>query len=219
MKIVFSHVFYTYPPVPSKEKISKSDAQSGAPLPEDEAETFSGRQVLQDFSFWFDSSRPTLLLGPSGIGKTTVVRLAAGLLKPDSGTVSGITPNTRVAVTFQEDRLFDPFTVYGNWKLAVPSLNREQASAMAVELGIGEVLDEKPASLSGGMKRRAAVGRSLLFPAEVLLLDEPFAGLDPDSAVLTQKAILAHCSGKALLVVSHQEKDAQALGARIVRLE
>lgn len=178
-----------------------------------------GREILHQVDLTLESEQPVMLLGPSGIGKTTLLRILAGLEQPQAGEVIGLQPNDRVAVLFQEDRLFPTMRVWDNLHLVCPQLTREQAVQLLEELGLEKgVLSQYPRQLSGGMRRRVALARALCFPAQAVLLDEPCQGLD---ALVRQKvlyAISSHTQGRPLLVVSHEPEDAAVLGARMVHL-
>lgn len=175
--------------------------------------------VLSHVNLELNERQPVVLLGESGGGKTTLLRLLAGFLKPQSGRIDGISADTRIAVLFQEDRLFPHMTVYKNLKLVCPGLTRAEAAGCLAELNLDEnVLDDLPGKLSGGMRRRAALARALLFPAELVLLDEPFQGLDEDTHKKAIDAVKKRTKGRPLLLISHDPEDGPALGAKVIRL-
>ena len=179
----------------------------------------AAKEVLKDVSLSFSDEKPTVLLSPSGSGKTTLLRILCGFLKPDSGEITGLGKDEKISVVFQEDRLFDTMNIYENWRIADPGLSEAEAKQLASELDLAEeVLKEKPATLSGGMRRRAAVGRALLYPARVVLMDEPFQGLDEETRARVIRTVRERCRGKALLVITHDPEDAGLLGADICRL-
>ena len=158
----------------------------------------------------------TCLMGASGAGKTTLLRILAGLETPDAGNISGVP--RRIAMVFQEDRLTEHLTVRGNLKLALGKRYDEaQAEQMLTALLLPGVLSQAVSALSGGMKRRVALCRALLFDAELIVLDEPFKGLDED----TKRAAMDMLKGYAkrqVLLVTHDEEEARYLGASIVRI-
>ncbi len=181
---------------------------------------YGGQEVLSGVDLTLDEDQPVLLLGASGRGKTTLLRVIAGFLQPQRGRVLGVGPETRMAVLFQEDRLFDPLTVYKNLKLVRPDLSRERAGEWLKEVGLGpQVLDEHPRALSGGMRRRIALIRALMFEAQLVLLDEPYQGLDEDTRALALAATRRHRGRRPMLVISHEAADGPALGARTVTME
>ena len=134
---------------------------------------FGGKVVLDRFTYAFPETGAVALMGPSGVGKTTLFRILLGLERPDSGTVSGMDGKS-VSVVFQEDRLFPGLTVLQNAEVAGSG-----GAEWLARLGLGEELNARPDSLSGGMRRRVALARALCRDGEIFLLDEPFQGLDP----------------------------------------
>lgn len=182
--------------------------------------SYGDQPVLQGVSLEFTDEQPVVLLGGSGMGKTTLMRLLAGLMKPEKGEIKGITEDTRIAVMFQEDRLFPHLTVYKNLKLIHPDVSFEEAAELLSQLNLDRsVLDQLPRELSGGMRRRAALARALLFEADVVLMDEPFQGLDVDTRKMALAAVKKWTKGRPLLLISHEPEDGPALGAKMVWIE
>ena len=139
---------------------------------------YGGKLILDRFSLELPGRGFTALSGPSGCGKTTLLRVLAGLAAPECGTVSGIDP-ARTAFLFQEDRLLPWRTVRQHIADVLPRARRGEVGkwlAFAEMEGEG---DACPAGLSGGMARRLALARCAALGGELLLLDEPFAGVDP----------------------------------------
>ena len=177
------------------------------------SKSFGGRQVLKDLSF---TAGPGLLciMAPSGVGKTTLLRILLGLETPDSGTVTGV---DRWAAVFQEDRLLEQLDAWGNLRFALgEDLDRRQAAELLDLLGLDLEDPKAVRDYSGGMKRRLALARCLLAPAEALALDEPFTGLDEASRERAMTAIRQYGAGKLVLLVTHRPEDAQ--GQRLLTL-
>lgn len=144
----------------------------------------------------------TRLLGPSGIGKTTLLRILLGLETADSGTIS---PEAlRWAAVFQKDRLLEGLDAEGNLRFVLGA-NYDAAAARALlkELGLGDVGRKKVRDYSGGMKRRLALARALLAPSDALALDEPFTGLDPANRSAALACILRAAEEKIVLLAAH----------------
>ncbi len=159
--------------------------------------------VLDDISF---TARVgvTRLLGPSGIGKTTLLRVLLGLETPDSGTVNG--DKFRWTAVFQENRLLEGLDAEGNLRFVLgTNYNAAAAQALLEELGLGDVGKKKVRDYSGGMQRRLALARALLAPSDALALDEPFTGLDSENREAALRAILRAAETKIVLLSTHEE--------------
>ena len=181
--------------------------------------SYGERRVLAGFSHVFPEGRVSCVLGPSGCGKTTLLRLIAGLEAPDAGEILGL-PRGGLAMVFQEDRLPPQLDAAACVRCALPKApDRERRIAAALEaLGLGDVGGQPVREFSGGMRRRVALARALLYPAPLVLMDEPFKGLDDatrDRAVACARPLLA---GRTVLLVTHDAQDARAFDAEILRL-
>lgn len=138
--------------------------------------SFGGRIILDQVSFDLAETGTYALMGSSGIGKSSLLKIMAGLLPPDSGRIIGL-KSKRIGFVFQEDRLLPWYSAVKNVMLAMDHPSRERASSLLNAFEI-EDIDALPAVLSGGMKRRVALARAAAFEPDVLLLDEPFSGID-----------------------------------------
>ena len=166
--------------------------------------------VLQDFSFRFEPGGSYLLSGRSGIGKTTLLRLLMGLETAESGSIVPEPGGLSFSAAFQEDRLIGEYTVLENILLIKPVFSTEEIRE-AIRLVLPEDVSGKPVSaLSGGMKRRAAVLRAVLAHSDVLILDEPFTGLDPESREKTLGLIRRFQGERLLILTSHEDEGLDA---------
>lgn len=182
------------------------------------SKSYSGRQILRDFSCRIREGAICAVLAPSGAGKTTLLRLILELEMPDSGLISGIP--VKKAALFQEDRLCPNLTAAANIRMAVPRASKAQIQSILTELGLTDSMATPASALSGGMARRAALARALLCSGELLTLDEPFSGLDEDNRLLAIGAILAHRRGRTTILVTHRHEDLDQLGVeQIIQLE
>ena len=180
------------------------------------SKSFGEKEVLKNVSFSFPAGRVTCLMGPSGSGKTTILSLLLELIKPDSGKVSGL-PERKAAV-FQEDRLFEDFSVLSNLS-AVTKRSEETIREALSAIGLKDASEEKVKILSGGMKRRVAILRALLSDYDLLVLDEPFKGLDEDLRKETAACVLNKNAGRTIVMVTHDPAEAELMGADIIYLK
>lgn len=175
----------------------------------------------------------TMLFGPSGVGKTTILQMVAGLVRPESGhvRVGGETlfdataridvrpEHRRIGYVFQEPRLFPHRRVAANLRYGMGRGGGDWDGIIAM-LGIGHLLDRWPRSLSGGEARRVAIGRALLSDPRVLLLDEPLSSLDRARRgdILDALVAVRDRSGIPILMVTHDPEEAERIATAIVRL-
>lgn len=188
----------------------------------DLSKSYGDKSVLCDISFSAKTNDRIVIMGGSGCGKTTLLRIIAGLESYDGGTVD--TNGERIALMFQEPRLLP-------WKNAIDNvrvpLGADKAHIAdkyleAVELSLKTDGKKMPRELSGGMKQRVALARFLAYAevsdASILLLDEPFSALDDDTADKMLALLKSFSENKILLVVTHNEKHAESLGSKVIRL-
>ena len=160
----------------------------------------------------------TVLMGPSGSGKTTFVNILCGLMAPDTGHVT-LPPETVIAMTFQEDRLIEHATVLDNVLLPITSKSKTQALELLDKLDLSGESQKKVYTLSGGMKRRVALCRSLLMPFTFLILDEPFKGLDDLTKSHVLELLQTYNDGeKYILIISHDKAAVAELHAPVLTL-
>lgn len=176
------------------------------------------RPVLDGFSLELPEAGVVCLTGPSGCGKTTLLRVLAGLATPERGALAGL-DGRRVAVVFQEDRLLPWETAVENVVTTQDAEAHRRAAEWLGELGLGASLHLRPADLSGGMRRRVALARALAAEPDLLLLDEPFTGLDEASWRLAAGLIAAAPPHRLTVLVTHAPAQADALRAPLVRLD
>ena len=177
--------------------------------------SYGEKRVLEDFSLTLPLEGVTVLSGPSGCGKTTLMRCIAGLERPQGGTVSGIVPS-ETAFLFQEDRLFPWRTAEQHILDVLPKARRGEADRWLALAGLEAEKAAYPAALSGGMKRRLALARTLALGGKLYLLDEPFTGVDGDR-IRSLIAALREL-GTPVLLSSH-EALVRSLADRVVDLD
>lgn len=210
--IEFRNVTYTVPSGVEDDPTTPSD------------ERLIRRFILDDVSFRVPPRSITCIMGVSGTGKTTLLRLMAGLLKPDSGEILISGQNIvgmkekelnevrrRMGFVFQYGALFDSLNIRENVAFGLTQLKRpkketqEIVAARLAEVGLEGVEDKLPSELSGGMRKRAAMARALATNPEIVLYDEPTSGLDPVMARVIDDLIvnLRDRAGTTNVVVSH----------------
>jgi phospholipid/cholesterol/gamma-HCH transport system ATP-binding protein len=190
---------------------------------------FDEKVVLRDVSFTLDRGHTKIFLGASGSGKSTILKLIVGLLRPDAGQiwVNGertnemseaelMTVREDLGMVFQEGALFDSLTVAENvgYKLLEEGMPVAQVWARVEEvlgfIGLAEQLDKSPSALSGGQRRRVAIARAMAYKPRILLYDEATTGLDPITADAVNDEIikLRDLEEISSIVVTHQLRDA-----------
>jgi len=178
---------------------------------------FGTVQAIRDLSVTFPQSGTVAIMGPSGCGKTTILQMLAGLSRPNRGTVQCTAPS--IAYVFQEPRLLPWRTVADNIRLArskgVSSRTPEQWLAA---LGLEDCANRYPEELSGGMRQRVAIARALYCESDLLLMDEPFRGLDEATRAQVMELVRHERSaeGKLTLIVTHDKTEALALADSIL---
>ena len=171
---------------------------------------FGDKTVLRDLSLRFSPDSVNCVMGPSGCGKTTLMRVIAGLEKPDGGKITG-RPD-KIAFVFQEDRLCEDFSAIANIRLVTgKSLPDEEIEECLVSLGLEDSARRPVRELSGGMKRRVAIVRAVLARPDLLILDEPFKGLDEEIRAVCADFILRECPQATILLITHDADEASLM--------
>lgn len=182
--------------------------------------SYGEKPIFTHFSALFQGGKKTAVMAGSGSGKTTLLHLISGLLVPSCGQISYPVVSPRFSFVFQENRLLENASIMRNLRLVNPALSTEQIHEALAHAGLTkQYAHKKVRLLSGGEKRRTALLRALLAEYDILLLDEPFTGLDTK----TKEGLLAYTNasteGKTVLLVTHSQQEAEALGCeRIFRL-
>lgn len=175
--------------------------------------SFRGKAVLRNVSGTLAAGRVTGLMAPSGAGKTTLLRILMGLEQADSGRIDGL-DGIRLSAVFQEDRLCGQLDGVSNLRLVAPTLSRADARKAMKAVGLANCIGQPTRELSGGQRRRVAILRGLLADYDLLVLDEPFRGLDQETRQLVMEDTRRRCAGQTVLLVTHDPAELEALGAK-----
>lgn len=175
--------------------------------------------VLSNISLFVEDGGRVCVLGGSGSGKTTLLNIIMGLEKPDSGSVD--TKNARFSCVFQQDRLLPQLTAVQNVSVMLNNTPREQDVTEALlSVGIPDGELSKPLrEYSGGMARRTAIVRAMLAEFDVLIMDEPFKGLDEALKLKTMEFVRDRLGDRTLIFATHAPEEAQFFSAKTVTLE
>jgi phospholipid/cholesterol/gamma-HCH transport system ATP-binding protein len=200
---------------------------------------YGDRVILDDVSFSVNPGETKIVMGGSGTGKSTILKLALGLIKPQSGQIliedDDITQMTeseltearrKIGMVFQEGALFDSLSVYENvgfrlFEQEVPEQEIEEAVRRMLRfVNLEDTMDMMPAELSGGMRRRVGIARALVGSPQVILFDEPTAGLDPPTArtILELAIKLRDLEGVSSIFVTHRIEDIKQLSSNFATI-
>lgn len=188
--------------------------------------------ALSDITFTIEPGDFIAIVGPSGCGKSTLLNLMAGLLQPESGSVQfkgnplNKETTSQIGYMLQNDHLFEWRSVYKNVCLGLEirnqltDENKRHAIKLLVDYGLDRFIDAKPSQLSGGMRQRAALVRTLVLNPEILFLDEPFSALDYQTRLQVGNDIgtIIKSKGKTAILVTHDLAEAVSLADHILIL-
>ena len=197
---------------------------------------FKDRQILSDFNLTVEKNKILAIVGPSGGGKTTLLRMLAGLEKIDSGEiiyngeslpVDELEKRNLLGFVFQDFQLFPHLTVLENLVLSpIKTMNMEKndAEKKAIELleklGLEKLINNYPTSLSGGQKQRVALARAMMINPKIIGYDEPTSALDPELRLEVEKLILKNRElGITQIVVTHDLQFAENIADSILKVE
>ena len=167
------------------------------------SKSFGEHVVLKDFNAVFKAGELSCIMGVSGGGKTTLLNILLGLMRQDGGEINGLPKE--ISCVFQEDRLCEDFSAVTNVRIACDkNITAEEIESQLKEVGLGDSMYRTVRELSGGMKRRVAIVRALMAPGELIIMDEPFVGLDPKAAHILKQMMREMCDdGGAIFFSTH----------------
>lgn len=198
------------------------------------SKSFSGNEVLKNISFTVEDGEFLSILGSSGCGKTTLLRILAGLTPASSGRIlkngadiTGLPPAKRgMGIVFQNYALFENMTVLGNVEYALKCRRetkanaRETAAELLRQVGLSEHMDKRPHKLSGGQQQRVAIARTLALNPDIILLDEPMSALDVDTRLSLRQELkdIQRKFGSTMIYITHDQEEALAMSDRVMVL-
>lgn len=169
---------------------------------------YGEKEVLHNFSMIVEEGERACIFGPSGGGKTTLLQIIAGLVSPDSGEVRR--PEGNISYIFQEYRLLPWLTAEENIT-ATTGCSKERAREILTALELGKERKGYPDEFSGGMKQRLNIARALAFPSTLILLDEPFKGLDPELREKVIAYVDQCCQDRTVVLVTHDRTESEQM--------
>ena len=190
------------------------------------SKAFGEKKVINGLDLTIPDGQTMAIVGPSGGGKTTLLRILAGIEKADSGNFELKTKEQVVGVVFQDFQLFPHLSIFDNITLAPKMVLKQskeeytkKAKELATSLGISDLLDNYPYQLSGGQKQRVAIARALAMNPRVLAYDEPTSALDPELRQQVEKLILSlKEEGVTQIIVTHDLVFAENVGDQLVKV-
>lgn len=170
--------------------------------------SYGDKEVLRDFTTKFEEGTVTFITGESGIGKTSIIRILMGLEGYQSGSIRGL-EGKEISVVFQDDCLCDKLSLDKNLSMVLDGQqDKEQDLDRLLDLfGLEGYRYKRVAELSGGMKRRLAILRAILYPHNLMILDEPFKGLDEENKKLVMGQLAKGLVDKTAIIVTHDKTE------------
>lgn len=169
--------------------------------------SFENNKVLNNVNAIFNCNEINCLLGNSGCGKTTLLNILMGIYSADSGCVLGLN-DRKISAVFQEDRLCENMNAIKNIRLVCSkNISDEKIINDLIFIGLKESLYKPISKLSGGMKRRVAIVRALIYNSDILIMDEPFKGLDETTKMNVIEYIKNNTHNRTTILVIHDERD------------
>lgn len=180
--------------------------------------SYGNNLVLNKFNAVIKKKSRTFIMGPSGCGKTTLINILMGIIDYDSGIVKGVPE--QISAVFQEDRLCESFNAVSNIRLVCSKkIKNSEIISHLEKIGLKADINKPVIELSGGMRRRVAVVRAVLADSELIILDEPFKGLDVEIKKSVMSYLLDNTKDKTTIIVTHDIEDVHALGGSVLLID
>lgn len=170
--------------------------------------SYGDKEVLRDFTTKFEEGTVTFITGESGIGKTSIIRILMGLEGYQSGSIRGL-EGKEISVVFQDDCLCDKLSLDKNLSMVIDGqqVKEQYLDRLLGIFGLEGYRHKRVAELSGGMKRRLAILRAILYPHNLMIMDEPFKGLDEENKKLVMGQVGKSLVGKTAIIVTHDKTE------------
>jgi len=184
------------------------------------SKAYGSNMIFDRFSCQIEIGSCTCVMGSSGQGKTTLLRIILGLEQPDSGQISGMS-NKRKSVIFQEDRLCENLSAAANIRLVCHKTMKTKSiiEAMSAVGLTSDCVKQPTRSMSGGQRRRVAILRALMAEYDVLFMDEPFKGLDMETKERVMRYTKEQIKGKTVIFVTHDKAECKTMGGKIIYIK
>lgn len=176
------------------------------------SKSLGSQEIFRNFTLEMPDTGCVCFFGPSGSGKTTLLNLLAGMIAPDSGSIEFM-PGSKLSYVFQEDRLLPWINAADNVKLVIQDKKKPQESALhwLKQVSLEDVADKYPGELSGGMRQRVSLARAFAYGGNILLLDEPFQGIDAQIKSALISLLNKMKTEKLIVLITHYPEEAVRL--------
>ncbi len=178
--------------------------------------SYGDKVIFDGLSLEFEEGKVNIVMGRSGCGKTTLINMIMGIDKDYMGTISGVPKH--LGVVFQENRLCEDFSVASNIRLVRDDITKEEIEDHLRKVGLENDMSTPVKELSGGMKRRVALVRAIVSKGELLILDEPFKGLDDTTREQVSRYLLDGRKMRTVIMVTHDPEEVDMLGGNLITL-
>ena len=180
---------------------------------EDITVTYGENKVLNHYSLDIEEGKTICVMGDSGIGKSTLLKVLMGLVSIEEGHIDGLNEK-KISAVFQEDRLCEQLTALKNVMMVLEGRKKRDIAAYHLSKLLEEdTLNQQVINLSGGMKRRVGIARAFAYDSDLILMDEPFTGLDEDTKMRTIEYMLEMKGQRTIIFVTHDSMDAKRMHA------
>ena len=175
--------------------------------------------VFENRSFDLEERKTTAIMGKSGLGKTTLLRILMGLEKHDAGSIEGM-ENKKISAVFQEDRLCENLSAVTNVAIVCEkNVTLQEIRKELENIGLSGSTEKPVRELSGGMKRRVAIIRSIMADSDIVVFDEPFKGLDVETRKTVIEYLKKKLKDRTVIMVTHDIDEALSLNCKIINLK